>query len=401
YQEILSLAKRFSDLGLTLYATSGTADTIRTMGVNVQTVANAAESDDIIKLMESGALDYIVYTGAVKDATVGDYTVLHRRAMQLGIPCLTSLDTANALADITESRFNKQNTELVDINDMRKERRKIEFLKMHSCGNDYIFVPNFDGAVTCPESLCVSLCTEHYGIGGDGIVLIEKSDIADARMRSFNKDGSEGKMAGNNIRCVAKYLYDKGYVKSERMKIETASGVHGLEVYLRDGKASYVSADMGKAELEAKKIPVDLPRDTVINEPVTVDGKKYEITCVSVGNPHCVVFCDGIDALDLETVGPKFEYSPLFPERVNTEFVRVINETTLRMRVWERGNGETLACGTGACAAVVAAVLSGFCKKGKDITVKLKGGDLTVNYTDERITLGGNAVLVYEGVFEY
>ncbi|MDO4573420.1 MAG: carbamoyl-phosphate synthase large subunit, partial [Clostridia bacterium] len=215
YQEIISLAKRFYDLGIRLYATRGTAAAIAQLGIAVTAVDNAAESDDIAKLMESGELSYIVYTGAVKDATMGDFIALHRRAMQLGIPCLTSLDTAAALAQIIASRFNQQNTELVDINAMRAWRQKIAFAKMQSAGNDYIFIENFDGAISCPESLCVSLCTPHYGIGADGIVLIEKSSVADAKMRSFNRDGSEGRMAGNNVRCVGKYLYDKGYVRSE------------------------------------------------------------------------------------------------------------------------------------------------------------------------------------------
>ena len=402
YEDILSLAKRFSDLGLTLYATTGTAESIRRMGIPVQPVKNATESGEIRELMESGALSYIIYTGAVQDTTVGDYTLLHRRAMQLGIPCLTSLDTANALAGIIESRFTGRNTELVDINAMRAWRQKIHFAKMHSCGNDYIFVENFDGGITCPESLCVSLCAPHYGIGGDGIVLIEHSRVADAKMRSFNRDGSEGRMAGNNLRCVAKYLYDKGYVRSEFMSIETASGVHRVRVYLRDGKVSSVTVDMGPASLKAEEIPVVSNQPTVVNRAVTIGGREWNITCVSVGNPHCVVFMDGIDGLDVGAVGPQFEYASLFPERVNTEFVRVVNRTCLRMRVWERGNGETLACGTGACAAVAAAIENGYCASDTDVLVKVKGGDLTVRCSAENnITLTGEAVLVYEGEFEY
>ena len=335
------------------------------------------------------------------DETVGNYIGLHRRAMQLGIPCLTSLDTANALAGIIESRFNENNTELVDICAMRPWRQKFRFAKMHGCGNDYIFVENFDGKITCPESLCVSLCAPHYGINGDGIVLIERSAVADAKMRSFNRDGSEGRMAGNNLRCVAKYLYDKGYVRSENISVETAGGIHRVKVYLRDGKVSSASVDMGKPSLLAKDIPALVNSDKMIDYPILVAGTEYKVTCVSVGNPHCVVFSKAIDGLDLKTLGPKFENAPEFPERINTEFVRAVNRTTLRMRVWERGNGETLACGTGACAAVVAAVENGFCEKETDITVKLLGGDLTVNYSDERIVLTGNAVLVYEGEFEY
>ena len=401
YQEILSLAKRFYDLNLTLYATSGTAQTIEKLGIPVTPIEADGDCRRILEYMEAGKIQYVVYTGAVKDATVGDYIQLHRRAMQLSIPCVTSLDTANALADIIESRFHYDNTELVDINSMRTFRRKIPFAKMQSCGNDYIFIENFDGSITCPESLCINLCTPHYGIGGDGIVLIEKSKIADAKMRSFNRDGSEGKMAGNNIRCVAKYLYDKGYVRSEYMTVETASGVHTMHLYLRDGKVNSVTVSMGQADFDPKKLPSTVS-EPLIRYPLTADGKTYEITCVSVGNPHCVVFTESIDGLKLTELGPEFEFSELFPERINTEFVRVIDSKTLRIRVWERGNGQTLACGTGACAAVAAAVKLGICPSGEEITVKLPGGDLSVRCGDDfSLTLTGSAVTVYEGTFEY
>ena len=401
YDEIISLAKRFYDLGTDIYATAGTADGIAQLGIPVIPVADAGESGEITELLESGKIGYVIYTGAVRDRSIGDYIALHRRAMQLGIPCLTSLDTANALADIIASRFNCSNTELVNINRMRNRRRRIRFFKMQSAGNDYIFLPNFDGAISCPESLCVSLCPEHYGIGGSGIVLIEKSTVADAKMRHFNRDGSEGKMAGNNIRCVGKYLYDEGIVSDEDITIETASGVHKLHLHIRDGLVNSVSVEMGKAELRANMLPAKADTEKLIDCPITVAGETYRATCVGVGNPHCVVFMKDIDRLDLETLGPKFEYHEMFPERINTEFVRVVNRSTLRMRVWERGNGETLACGTGACAAVIAACENGFCDKGKDITVKLKGGDLVVNYTDEQVILNGSAVKVFEGEFEY
>jgi carbamoyl-phosphate synthase large subunit len=401
YQEIITLARRFYAMGLKLYATTGTAETIAELGIEVASVRNATESDELYKLMESGELCYIIYTGAVKDATMGDYISLHRRAMQLGIPCLTSLDTASALAEMIESRYTQTNTELIDINAMRSWRQRINFTKMQSCGNDYIFIENFDGQISCPESLCISLCQAHYGIGGDGIVLMEKSNIADVKMRSFNRDGSEGKMAGNNIRCVGKYVYDRGYVRREYISVETCSGVHRLRLFVRDGKVNSVLVDMGKPELNASNIPAVCENSTMLNYPLNVGGKEYIVNGVSVGNPHCVVFCKSIDALDLEKLGPMFEFSPAFPERTNTEFVRVVNKTTLRMRVWERGNGETLACGTGACAAVVAACETGLCEKGMDITVSLLGGDLIVNYTDDGITLLGDATEVYQGSFEY
>ena len=396
-QEILSLARRFYELGLNLFATRDTAAAIASLGIPVQ----AVETPEITPLMESGSLRYIVYTGAVKDGTMGDYIALHRRAMQLGIPCLTSLDTASALAEIIASRFHESSTELVDINAMRTRRQRIQFTKMQDCGNDYIFIENFDGAVTCPESLCVNLCRAHTGVGSDGIVLIEKSKVADVKMRSFNRDGSEGKMAGNNIRCVAKYVYDRGIVPKERITVETGGGVRALRLFLRDGEVSSVQVDMGRARLKAADIPVISRHDALINAPVTVGGEDYRVTCVNVGNPHCVVFCDAIDGLDLETIGPQFEHDPMFPERVNTEFVRVVNRHTLRMRVWERGSGETLACGTGACAAVVAAVENGFCDKGSDVKVSLLGGELTVNYSDAHVLLTGGASVVYEGSFLY
>ncbi|MCQ2457969.1 MAG: carbamoyl-phosphate synthase large subunit [Clostridia bacterium] len=401
YPEIISLARRFHDLGMKLYATSGTAAAIRKTGIDVTTVANATESDEITRLMNGNSVHCIIYTGAVRDATIGDYTVLHRKAMQLGIPCFTSLDTANALAGMLESRYTLRNTELVDINNMRPWRQKIKFAKMHSCGNDYIFIENFDGRVTCPESLCVDLCTPHYGIGGDGIVLLGRSRVADASIRSFNRDGSEGRMAGNNIRCAAKYLYDKGYLRSENMSIEIGGNVVPLRLFLRDGKVSSVCADMGRITFDASAVPVVTDKAELINEPLNISGEEYTVTCLSVGNPHCVVFTDAIDNLDLTVTGPVFEHAPVFPDRVNTSFVRVIDANTLRLRVWERGNGETLACGSAACAAAAAAVRLGYCEEGKDITVRLVGGDMIVNCAGERVLLTGNAVMIYEGEFEY
>ena len=348
---------------------------------------------------------------------MGDYIALHRRAMMLGIPCRTSLDTANALADIIASRFNLSNTELVDICSMRVWRQRIDFTKMQGCGNDYVFIENFDESISCPESLCVSLCRPHYGIGGDGIVLLEKSVVADVKMRSFNRDGSESPIAGNNLRCVGKYMFDKGYVRSTHMTVETGSGIRQLSLFIRDGKVSSVTVDMGRAELDAAKVPVDISKLNaedwidpikaskkglqIIGQPAVIGDRQYDITCVSVGNPHCVVFEDDLDSLDLETIGPAFEYCELFPERVNAEFARVIDSSSLRVRVWERGSGATLSSGTSACAAVIAAAETGRLPKGIDIKVSLPGGDLIVNYSDDRVLRTGSASIVYEGSFEY
>ncbi len=399
-REIVSLAKKLDDLGMKIYATRDTADAIESLGAKVTAIGGIGESDDAYKLIENGNISYIVYTGTLFDTTLNEYIALHKKALQHGVACLTSLDTANALADIIASRYNQQNTELVDINNMRTEPMTIKFAKMQGTGDDYIFIDNMDGKITCPESLSLTLCNRHYGIGGYGLVLIEKSDVADARMRMFNRDGSEGKMAGNCIRCVGKYLYDNGIVKKDRMDIETGSGVKDLRLYTRNGKVTTVSVGMGKASVLVKDIPTTIKEEKVIDYPLSVGGKTYNITLVSTGNPHCVVFTDYVDGFDVKGIGPLFENAPEFPERINTEFIRVVNSNTIKMRVFERGNGETWACGTGACAAVVAAVENGYCKKGDDITVKLKGGDLVVKYTDDKLILTGNAELVYQGFIE-
>ena len=399
--EVVGLAKKFDDLKMPMYATADTASAIRSLGIQVHEIPPIVPGSEAYQLMEAGKIGLIVYTGALYDDTIREYIELHREAVRHSIASITALDTANAMANMIASRFHLDNTELVDLNRMRKERQLLPFAKMQGCGNDYIFFDNRKGTITSPGSLCVSLCDRHYGIGGYGIVLIEDSRVADARMRIFNRDGTEGAMAGNAIRCVGKYLYDKGIVKKEYMTIETAGGIKSLLLYTRNGKANTISVGMGKADLDAMSLPTTLPGSTIINRPVEIAGGTYHITCASVGNPHCVVFCDDPSALDLETLGPKFERASYFPERINTEFVRIVNEDTLRMRVYERGNGETVACGTGACAAVIAATENGFVEKGKDITVKLVGGDLVVKYTDHEVILTGDAVLVYEGVVEY
>ena len=399
--EIVSLAKKLDDLHFALYATEETAAAIARLGIDVVTVDGIRESDHAFALLESGCIDYIVYTGALKDATMDDYIALHRRALQLGIPCFTSLDTANALADIIASRYNERNTELVDINHMRTERQSLKFAKMQATGDDYIYVENFDGHITCPESLCIPLCSRHRGIGGYGIVLIEHSDVADAKMRVFNRDGSAGGMGGNAIRCVAKYLYDNGIVPRDDLTIEAGGLVHRLHLYTRFGTVGLVTVDMGKPAFEPANVPVMLEGERVIDRPVTIAGGEYRITCLSMGNPHCVVFADRVDEVDVAHLGPQFEHADIFPARTNTEFIRVVNRTTIKMRVWERGNGETRACGTGACAAVVAATENGLCPKGEPITVKVSGGDLIVTYDDDGVRLTGNAELAFTGVTTY
>ncbi len=402
--ETVSLAKKLDDLGFKLYATSETAEHIAHLGTDVEDLGSDISEknrDKIFKLMEDGKVSFLVYTGALMDDTVDDYIALSRKALLLNIPCFTSLDTAMATADIIASRFSQQNTELIDINHMRRTKQVLEFSKMQATGDDYIFIENFKREIECPESLALQMCDRHYGIGADGMVLIEKSEVADAKMRIFNRDGSEGKMAGNSIRSVAKYLYDNGYVFTEDMTVETASGVRAMHLFTRDGRVNYVEVDMGPADLRAASLPTTFEDDIILNKSILLGGREYNITCCSIGNPHCVVFCDRVDPIDLSVVGPRFEYAEFFPDRINTEFVRVVNDTTLKVRVYERGNGETMACGTGACAAVVAACENGYCRRGDDITVKLPGGDLIVNYTQERVTLSGNTALVFKGMYQY
>ncbi len=399
--EIIDTARKLDELGFQLYATDGTAHEIERLGTSVEIVGKLGRDNRVFQLLEDGKIDYVILTGSTEPEYIRDFIHLNHRCVQLGIPCLTSLDTAGALADILESRYNQGNTELVDICHLRTHRETLRFTKMQTCGNDYIFLENFHGEITCPESLCVAFCHRHYGVGADGIILMEHSDVADAKMRMFNADGSEGKMAGNALRCMGKYLYDTGLVSKERLTIETGSGLRTLTLYTTNGKVTSACVDMGRATLDTAALKFTISEKTVVDYPVRIAGRPYRITCVDVGNPHCVVFCDRVDAVDIDFIGPRFEHAPYFPERINTEFIRVVNPSTIKMRVWERGSGETMACGTGACAAAAAAIANGFCQKDTDITVRVKGGELVVHYTDEGVTLTGDAKLVYTGEIEY
>ena len=279
---------------------------------------------------------------------------------------------------------------------------KIRFTKMHGISNDYVYISTFDQELTDLEALAIRLSDRRTGVGGDGIILVCPSEVADAKMRIFNADGSEGKMCGNGIRCVGKYVYDKGLVPADKtvITVETLSGIKTLDLNVRDGKVVSARVDMEAAILDPAKIPVTYHGNKMVNAPLIVNGRQWDVTSVSMGNPHCVTFVDDVDALDLEKIGPGFEKHPAFPDRVNTEFVKVIDDHTLQMRVWERGSGETWACGTGACATAVAACLNGYCRKGEDITVRLRGGDLVINYTDETVVMTGPAATVFEGEIE-
>ncbi len=399
--EVVNIARKLDDMGYKLYATDGTAREISQLGAEVEVVGKLGKDNQVFHLLENGGIDYVILTGSTEPDYIRDFIHLNHRCVQLGIPCLTSLDTANALTDILASRYTQRNTELVDICHLRSGRQKLTFAKMQTCGNDYIFLENFHGEITCPESLCITLCDRHYGVGADGIILMESSETADAKMRMFNSDGSEGKMAGNALRCMGKYLYDNGFVKRETLTVETGSGIKTVTLYTTNGKVTSACVDMGRATLDTAALKFTIPEKTVVDYPVRIAGRPYNITCVDMGNPHCVVFCPRVDAVDVDFIGPRFEHAPYFPERINTEFIRVVNPSTIKMRVWERGSGETMACGTGACAAVAAAIANGLCPKDTDITVRVRGGDLIVHYTDESVTLTGDAKLIYVGEVEY
>ena len=273
----------------------------------------------------------------------------------------------------------------------------MKFTKMHGAGNDYIYIDCFTENVENPEDLSKTLSEKHFSIGADGIVLIKPSPVADCFMDIYNADGSRAKMCGNAIRCVAKYIYDNKK-KKPVIRIDTLSGIKLIEVFTENGFATGGRVNMGKPIFNGRQIPTRYGDSIVKNKIINIENNDYEITCVSMGNPHCVVFRKDIHKLDLEKIGPLFENHEMFPERINTEFVEIIDEKTLKMRVWERGSGETLACGTGACAVAVSSVLNGFCEKDKDIKIHTKGGILTVKWhKNDNVYLSGNAVKVFDG----
>ena len=274
----------------------------------------------------------------------------------------------------------------------------MKFTKMQGLGNDYVYANCFKEKIENPSELAVRISDRHFGVGSDGLIMINPSDKADFEMEMYNADGSRGEMCGNGIRCVAKYVYDYGLTDKTSISVETLGGIKYLDLTVEDGKVSLVKVDMGRPELEPSRIPVVAEGDRAVDEPITVDGKEYRMTCVSMGNPHAVVYvyCD-VKELPLEEIGPGFEHHERFPKRVNTEFVRVLDRKTVEMRVWERGSGETLACGTGACAVAVSSALNGLTED--EVTVKLLGGDLRIQWDRERDTvyMTGPAAVVFDG----
>ncbi len=277
---------------------------------------------------------------------------------------------------------------------------KIRFTKMHGTGNDYVYIDCMNGVEPDGGALAAAMSPRRFSVGSDGVIMICRSSVADAKMRMFNADGSEGKMCGNGIRCVGKFIYDRGYAKKETVTVETLSGIKTLTLRVKDGKAVAASVDMGRAITEPRLIPAKFEGGAAIEEPAGVPGFDYLLTAVSMGNPHAVIFTENVDSLDLEKIGPSFENNPAFPDRVNTEFAEFISPDVIKMRVWERGSGETFACGTGACATAVAAVLTKRAAPGVPLTLRLRGGDLTVTVGEDLgVTMEGPAVTVYDGEF--
>ena len=273
----------------------------------------------------------------------------------------------------------------------------MKFTKMHGIGNDYLFVNCFEEVIENPERLAIVMSKPHFGAGADGLVLIEPADGADFALRIFNADGSEAEMCGNALRCIGKYVYERGMTDKTELTIETKGGLKQLWLTVENGRVARIKADMGTPELNPRLIPVDLPGELVLRHRLQILGQTWFITCVNMGNPHAVVFVRDPEVIDLPTIGPMIEHHPLFPRRTNVEFVRVIDRNILQMRVWERGAGETLACGTGACASLVAAVLGGLANR--TVQMKLSGGNLQLQWSaeDNHVYQTGPAAFVYDG----
>jgi len=275
--------------------------------------------------------------------------------------------------------------------------RNLKFTKMQGAGNDYIYINGFEQHIENPSQLAIELSDRHFGIGSDGLALILPSETCDFRMQMFNSDGSEAEMCGNASRCVGKFVYDKGLTSKKEITLETLAGIKYITLLDGDQKARKITVDMGEPILDPVLIPVNIDMQPVLNYPLDIDGKIWRISCVSMGNPHAVIFTEDIKNLDLPFIGPKFEKHLIFPRKTNTEFIEVIDRNTLNMRVWERGAGETLACGTGACAAAVAAILNNYCDR--KVTIHLLGGNLQIEWNKENnhVYMTGEAVTVFEG----
>ena len=402
--EIGEIAQKFEELGYTLYATKGTARVLRERGLECITVDKIHQNleHNNLTLIESGKIDYIISTSSKGKLPTRDSVKIRRKAVERSIPCLTSIDTANAVANCLMSRYSEFNTELVDINRLRKSKQTHKFIKMHSAGNDRIFFDCMDGnLIDNPEGVAVRMADRHFGVGAEGIIIIEKSDVADAKMRIYNCDGSQGKVCGNGLFGVAKYLYDNHLVNKYDITIETPTGIKDITIKTQDGVATYLNVNMGMPILKPSQIPVKISGKNAIGVPHSVAGKEYIFNIVSMGEPHTVLFTEHLENTDISVLGSQIEYDSIFPERSNVEFAKVIDDHTIKVRTWSKGCGETFSSGSGSCAAVVSAVLNGYLKKNVDIDVKQRGGDMVVRYTDEGVILKGTSAIVFSGEIQF
>ncbi len=405
--EVVPIARQFRELGFALYATQGTYEALTRAGIEARAVGKLHEGhQDIWELMDSGRLQYLISTSSKGLLPQRDSVRLRRRAVERSIACLTSLDTAAALVRAIAGDYSQKNVELLDISKLPARRRKLKFVKMRTGDNDYIYFDCFDQAIESPESLSVLLSSRRKSVGGDGLVLIEPTDVADAAMRMYNADGSEGEVSGNAMRCVAKYLYESGRVRKERMRILSGAGVKSLRLYVRDGEVYSVEVSMGLPDFRSRSVPMRnvspeaAKAGEVVDEPYAIGGASFRITCLSMGNPHCVIFVDDVDAVDVAKYGPILEHAPIFPKRANISFAQMRSPTLIRLRVWERGIGETRSCGTAACATAAAAVRLGFSPKDRDIQINLPGGQIIIHLTESDLKMTGDAQRDFEGVIE-
>jgi carbamoyl-phosphate synthase large subunit len=400
--EIVDVAKKYAALGFHIYATRGTAKVLARAGLPAMVIHKISESsDNVATLIEDGKVAFIVSTSARGRDSIRESVQFRSLAVRLGIPCLTSMDTATAVADCLKSRYSEENTELVDIANMRRAKTKLNFCNMHSCGKDDLYFDGFGQEIASPESLSIMLGDRHFGVGGYGVVMINPSDKADAYMRLFNNDGSEGFTSASAIACTGKYLYESGRTQGRKtMTIDTQGGPRLLRVYTRYGNVISGEVNLGVPVFHPSAIPADLPGEKVMGRVVDIGPMMFCITCLSLGSPHCVIFCDDLERIDMNTIGPLVECAPFFPKRSNVEFVRVVDEETLSMRIWERDDGETMASGSGACAAVVAAAENGFCARSGMIRVIQNGGDMMVDYSGEEVILRCRVKKVFDGVVE-
>ncbi len=405
--EIIPIARKFSELGFTLYATLGTAAALGRAGIEARAVGKLHEGHrDIWELLDGGKLQYLISTSSKGVLPQRDSVQLRRHAVERSIACLTSLDTAAALVRAIAGDYSQKNVELINVADLPSRRRKLHFVKLRTGDNDYIYFDCFDQVIESPESLSVQLSSRRKSIGGDGIVLIEPSDIADAAMRMYNADGSPGEVSGNAMRCVAKYLYESGRVRRESMRILTGAGVKALKLYVRDDEVYSVEVSMGLPDFAIHRVPM-LPvtpevarAGEAVDQPYAIGGGTFRITCLSMGNPHCVVFVDDVDGVDVAKYGPILERAPIFPERANISFAQMRGATWYRVRVWERGIGETRSCGTAACAVAAAAVRLGMAPMDRDIQVGLPGSQIIIRLTNDDLTMTGDAQRDFEGDIE-